>query len=66
MLPVIGADSTHTRDELPQSSLAGGLRPTLPSGPESGGLARTSDLGLYSNQPKQAAPVSEMLRDLVQ
>lgn len=66
MLPVIGVDSTHTRDELPQSSLANGPRPTLPSGPESGGLARTSGLGLISNQPKQAAAVSEMLQDLVQ
>lgn len=63
---MIGADSTHTRDELPQSSLASGPRPTLPSGPESGGLARTGGLGLYSNQPKQAAPMSEMFQDLVQ
>lgn len=66
MLPVIGAHSTHTCDELPQSSLASGPRPTPPNGPESGGLARTSGLGLYSNQPKQAAPVSELLQDLVQ
>lgn len=63
---MIGADRTHTCDELPQSSLASGPRPTLPSGPESGGLARTSGLGPHSNQPKQAAPMSEVLQDLVQ